>query len=234
MFCNNCGSQVPDGASFCNNCGASIAGAAQAQMQQFQNQKNAVRQSEIASLEDAIAYFGQKRDLYNEYDLVSELVIDFARGAKKSLLVWGIIISALGVLMLLAGPEAFAGALLFIFPGAAMIVGGILMQVNNKKKYAYFSSEYTRISAELTDYYNAYPNCPVGAEYSNPEILESILGVLRSGRADTIKESINLLISDAERSEMQATMQAIEAYTAKTSASASTAAFFAAANFFKD
>ena len=234
MFCNNCGSPVPDGAAFCNSCGANLGGAVQTQAQQFHNQKNAIRQSEITELEDAIAHFDKKRNLFKEYDLVSDLVVDFAGGAKKSLLVWGIIISVLGTLVLLAGPEAFVGALLFIVPGAAMIVGGILMQVNNKKKYAYFLDEYVRISGELMDHYNAYPNCPVGAEYSNPEILESILGVLKSGRADTIKESINLLISDAERSEMQATMNAIENYTARASANASAAAFFAAANFFKD
>lgn len=232
MYCNNCGTLVPDGTSFCGNCGANVAGGAPTQIQQFQNQKNAVRQSEMTELENAIGYFGQKRDLFKEYDLVSDLVVEFAGGAKKSLLVWGIIISVLGLIALVGGGGA--GSLFFVLPGAAMIAGGILMQVNNKKKYAYFLDEYVRISGELMDYYNAYPNCPVGAEYSNPEILESILGVLKSGRADTIKESINLLISDAERAEMQATMQAIESYTASASASASTAAFFAAANFFKD
>lgn len=232
MYCNNCGTLVPDGTSFCGNCGANVAGGAPTQIQQFQNQKNVVRQSEMTELENAIGYFGQKRDLFKEYDLVSDLVVEFAGGAKKSLIVWGAIIFVVGMIALCGGGGA--GSLFFVLPGAAMIAGGILMQVNNKKKYKYYLDEYVRISGELMDYYNAYPNCPVGAEYSNPEILESILGVLKSGRADTIKESINLLISDAERAEMQATMQAIESYTASASASASTAAFFAAANFFKD
>ena len=232
MYCNNCGSLVPDGTAFCGNCGANVAGGAPTQIQQFQNQKNVVRQSEMAELENAIGYFGQKRDLFKEYDLVSDLVVEFAGGAKKSLIVWGAIIFVVGLIMLFS--SAGGGSLLFILPGGAMIAGGILMQVNNKKKYQHYLDEYVRISGELMDYYNAYPNCPVGAEYSNPDILETILGVLKSGRADTIKESINLLISDAERAEMQATMQAIESYTAQASASASTAAFFAAANFFKD
>ncbi len=232
MYCNNCGSLVPDGTAFCGNCGANVAGGAPTQIQQFQNQKNVVRQSEMSDLENAWAYFNEKRDLFKEYDLLSELVVDFAGGAKKSLIVWGAIIFAAGMFALFGGGGA--GSLFFVLPGAAMIAGGILMQVNNKKKYNYYLNEFARVSGELTDYYNAYPNCPIGAEYSNPEIIESILSVLKSGRADTIKESINLLISDAERAEMQATMQAIEAYTAKTSASASAAAFFAAANFFKD
>ncbi|MEE1198055.1 MAG: zinc ribbon domain-containing protein [Acutalibacteraceae bacterium] len=232
MYCNNCGTLVPDGTSFCGNCGANVAGGAPTQIQQFQNQKNAIRQSEMAELENAIGYFGQKRDLFKEYDLVSDLVVEFAGGAKKSLIVWGAIIFVVGMIALCGGGGG--GSLFFVLPGAAMIAGGILMQVNNKKKYQQYLDEYVRISGELMDYYNAYPNCPVGAEYSNPDILESILGVLKSGRADTIKESINLLISDAERAEMQATMQAIESYTASASASASTAAFFAAANFFKD
>lgn len=234
MFCNHCGSQVPDGAAFCNNCGNSVNAAPQAQMHQFQNQKNAIRQSEIAALENVLAYFSKKRSEFAEYDLVCMLVNDFAGGAKKSLLVWGCIILTAGLLMLTAGADALVGALIaFVLPGAAMMTGGILMQVNNKKKYHYFQSEYARLSQELYEYYMAFPNCPVGPEYANPEILELILGVLLSGRADTIKESINLLIADANQSEMNAYIQAIEQNTAQINTQTRVAAVFAAANFFK-
>ncbi len=232
MYCNNCGSLVPDGTAFCGNCGTNVAGGAPTQIQQFQNQKNAIRQSEMAALENAWAYFDKKRDTFKQYDLLSELVVYYAGGAKKSLIVWGAIIFVLGVFALCGGGGA--GSLLFVLPGAAMIAGGILMQVNNKKKYNQYLEEFADVMTELNDYYNAYPNCPVGAEYSNPDIIESILNTIKSGRADTVKESINLLITDAERAEMNERMQAIESYAAQTSASASTAAFFAAANFFKD
>ncbi|MBQ6230858.1 MAG: zinc ribbon domain-containing protein [Eubacterium sp.] len=31
MFCNNCGSQLPDGSKFCNVCGSAVGGAQQIQ-----------------------------------------------------------------------------------------------------------------------------------------------------------------------------------------------------------
>lgn len=242
MFCPNCGSQVPDGGAFCSNCGANVTGAvaqqnainAQIQMQQFQAQKNAVRQSEIAALESTYQYFSQKRAEFEEYDLVCDLVNYYAGGAKSSLLVWGCIIATFGLIGCLAGADAIVGCLLcFLLPGAAMIVGGILMKVNNRKKYAYFQDEYARLSQELYNYYMAYPNCPIGAEYANPEIISLIMGVLQSGRADTIKESINLLVAEADQAEMNEYLAMIEQNTEAINAQTRVAAVFAAANFFK-
>lgn len=195
MYCSNCGSQVPDGVAFCSDCGFRVAGSTQEQMQQFQRQKNVVRQSEIEVLENAISYFGQKRVLYNKYDCVSDRLAHYSQGAKKSLLIWGILIAVMGTITMLMYPEA-AIITFFILPGNVMIVGGIFMQVNNKRKYAYFFDEYIRIFDELMEHYRAYPNCPVGVEYSDPKILESVLAVLNSGRADTMKEGINLVISE--------------------------------------
>ncbi len=232
MFCPHCGQQVADGAAFCTACGKSVA-STPAPMIDFQAQKNAIRQSEIGSLTQALQHFNQKRDEFTEYDYVCELVNHYAKGAKGSLLVWGIIIATAGILMLMA-PDAFLGALIgFVIPGSAMIFGGIMMKVKNRKNYQYFQNEYARLSQELYDHYVSYPNCPVGPEYANPEILEIILGVLQSGRADTIKEAINLLINDAERSEMSEYLDMIEQNTAAINAQTRVAAVFAAANFFK-
>ncbi len=235
MFCHHCGQQVADGAAFCTACGKSLTAApTPSPAVDFQAQKNAIRQSEISALTKALQYFSQKRSEFTEYDYVCELVNHYAQGAKGSLLVWGCIIATIGLLTMLAGPEAMLGALIgFVVPGAAMIFGGIMMKVKNRKNYQYFQDEYARLSQELYDHYVSYPNCPVGPEYANPEILEIILGVLQSGRADTIKEAINLLINDAERSEMSEYLDMIEQNTAAINAQTRVAAVFAAANFFK-
>ena len=252
MFCPKCGSQIPDGAGFCSSCGNAVNAAPvpaapavdyqammQAQMmqaQQFQMQKSAVRQSEINALTNVYNYFNAKRSEFQQYDHVCERLNHFSRGARGALMVWGIIILVFGAFMsmgAIAGEIPIAVPLfVFVFPGAAMLTGGILLKKNNKRQCAHYQAEYLRLSQELNDYYAAYPQCPVGAEYANPEILELILGVLNSGRADTIKEAINVLIAEANQAEMTAYLQNIQAYSEQASARAGTAAIFAAASFF--
>ncbi len=239
MFCSSCGKQIPDNSTFCSGCGAQVGPIMQAQVvptqnwgapdplqSQFQMQKNAVRQSEIQSMQQTIQYFMQKKDVFDEYDAVSTLVQHYAQGASSALIVWGSIIATIGLFSLSGGPSVWAFSFLFLlFPGIMMIVGGILLKVNCRKKYAYYQERYDALSQELYDHYTRYPNCPVGPEYCNPDILYSILSVLESGRADTIKESINLLINEMDRQQYNAYLEQINANTR-------TAAIFAAASFF--
>ena len=255
MFCFKCGAQLPDGAGFCSSCGASLNGGAsspqapvmdyQAQMQmqqmqaqQYQMQKNSIRQSEIASLSHCYDHFNLKRETFQEYDKVGARVNYYARGAKSALIVWGAIICAfnLFILMGFAASEPPASlvfmCLIGLLAGGAMIFGGVMMKVKNKKNRALVESEYVRLAQELNDHYNAYPNCPVGAEYANPEILELIMNTLNSGRADTIKEAINVLIAEVNQAEMQAYLQNIEAYSRSAASASRTGAVFAAASFF--
>ncbi len=245
MFCPKCGQQIADDAQFCMHCGNAINATAPAPapaqpVVDYQAQKNAIRQSEMKSLSDALEHFNKKRSEFEEYDLVCDLVGDFSRGAKSALLVWGIIISAFSLLALFGSLSegemgGVLGSLLFItLPGAMMIVGGILMKKNNKRKRIYFENEYARLSQELYDHYASYPNCPVGPEYANPEILEILLGILQSGKADTVKEAINIALSEADRAEVNEYLNMIERNTANINANTRAAAFFAAANFFKD
>lgn len=254
MFCVKCGTQLPDGASFCSTCGCDINAtsmnesstsvvdfnaqmlqAQQIQAQQYQMQKNGIRQSEIDSLSRAYAHFNLKHSTFQEYDKVSERLNYYSRGARSALIVWGAIITTFSLFFALgvANQEIpFLVFAMFFFPGVAMITGGIMMKVNNKKKCRWYESEYIRLAQELNDHYNAYPQCPVGAEYANPEILKVIMGVLNSGRADTIKEAINLMIAEVNQAEMTLYLQNIEAYAKSTANYSKASAVFAAASFF--
>lgn len=241
MFCPHCGSQVADGVAFCSNCGGNLNAVTQVQPQvqqpayDYQAQKQAVRESEIKSLASVLAHFNQKRDEFEYYDAVCVLVNHYAQGAKKSLIVWGAIIASMGIICALAeASAAIDGLIAFIIPGAAMIAGGILMQIKNRKNQEYYNAEYARLSEELYNHYLAYPNCPVGPEYVSPDILELIMEVMQSGRADTIKESINLLLAEADQDEINEYLASIEANTSAIRANTGVAAVFAAANFFKD
>ncbi len=247
MFCSKCGQQIPDNSTFCSACGNQVSGSSNvavstpapttnydynAQMQvQFQMQKNAVRQSEMQSLNNAIQYFFQKKAQFDEFDAVSELVNYYSRGAKSGLIVWGAIIASFG-LVFLAGAgsigfsELMMGIVMFLVPGSAMIFGGILMKKNNRRKFAYYQQRYAELSQELYDYYARYPDCPVGPEYVNPDILCVIMDVLESGRADTVKESLNLLLQEISDDEYREYLESINANT-------NAIAFFAAASFFR-
>lgn len=246
MFCPNCGQALNEGAHFCANCGNRLTPAPAApamdvmnSMHQYQMQKNATRQSELRVLDQLISYFSQKEDQYNAYDVMCEAVNYYSRGAKKALIVWGAILSFFGCIFLLsaADPDASnlvpVGIFAFLLPGLFMIFGGIMMQVNNKKNYQRALDAWQQLSDELSNHYMAYPNCPVGPEYSNPQILQVLRNTLQSGRADTIKECLNLMVADANQRAMENYLAQIQ-HNAEQSARANTAsAIFLAASFFR-
>ena len=92
--------------------------------------------------------------------------------------------------------------------------------------------KFDSIAKELYQHYVNYGYCPTSPSYTNPKILEKIRENIWNGRADTIKESINLLHQDAHNSEMELQAKLTARYSASAARSARTAAFFTAANFF--
>lgn len=259
MFCSHCGNQVADNSAFCPACGKSLNANAVApvdnaamqaqyqqyqqmqeyQMQQFQMQKNTIRQSEISSLNQAFNYFYQKKAEFDAYDEACNMVNYYSQGAKSGLIVWGAIIASIGLISSLSYVEHQSAGGLFailcctVFPAIAMIFGGIKMKVNNRKNLNHYQEEYSRLSQELYTYYTNYPGCPIGPEYANPDIITLIMEVLRSGRADTIKEAINVLIADANQADMDEYLLQIQQNTEAINTRTKVAAIFAAASFFR-
>ena len=232
MFCPNCGQQITDNSKFCLHCGKAISAIVPDIIQpvtDFQVQKNAVRQSEIKVLSDALDYFSKKKDLFEEYDRLRALVRKFSRGARGALLIWGCIISTAGyliLLMLLAqnSEQAIRPTYSFfqemvivsaftIIPGFIMIIGGVLMKVNNRKKRKLLEKKFSNVAKEIQYYYLNYPLCPVGPEFANPDSLYKILSVLQSGRADTIKEALNLSLNKEDRAKAMEYLKQIEKNT---------------------
>ena len=250
MFCPNCGQTIAEGARFCANCGNNLSAnqvnlvtdyQAVSTMQQYQLQKSAARQSELRVLDSLIMHFSQKQEQYDNYDTACEAVCHYSRGAKKGLIVWGAILATFGFILLLATAEsAVVGLLLFLLPGLFMVFGGIMMQVANRKNHRQALNIWQQLSDELCAHYAAYPNCPVGPEYSNPQILHTLRSTLQSGRADTIKECLNLMIADANQRAIENYLEDIQhnveqiQRSAQQSARANTAsAIFLAASFFR-
>lgn len=75
-------------------------------------------------------------------------------------------------------------------------------------------------------------HCLIGAEYTNPKVITQLANIFRAGRADTIKEAINVLLDDAHKSNVELQAQ-LSAQAARQAANgAKTAAVFSAARFF--
>ena len=54
-----------------------------------------------------------------------------------------------------------------------------------------------------------YNNCPVSFEFSNPMYLEYFVHLMENGRADSIKEAINLFIDDTHKRKLLLIQQQI-------------------------
>lgn len=219
MYCPYCQSSIVDDSVFCKQCGKRVnevpeqpapVDPFQQQAQQYQQQCDALRKNELSSLNHVLQHFAQKQRSYDLYHNVCANINRFARGASKALLVWGcIVFSIAATFILLLAPDMIDGymytediisaltifGLLGFLPGILMIVGGILMKVNNHRKLSSFRDQYTALSHELYQHYLNYPASPVGPEYSDPRILIKIQDHIASGRANTISESLNHLVA---------------------------------------
>ena len=227
MVCKFCGATISNNASFCASCGRRKEDSApsvetaytgyvshEVNAHQLMMQKEAVRTSEIASLKGAISYFSSMSAVFGQYGYACEKLIHYGRGAKGALIVWGAIITFFGIVFTatLGAHPAILWSLLV--PGVLMITGGILMKVNNRSKFNRYLREYAATSAELYRAYTLFPNCPVGPEYTNPDVLKYLLRVIESGRADSIKESINIGIDFRPRGKAQRFITAVQQNTA--------------------
>lgn len=217
MFCQHCGKPLPDGAAFCPACGGGISAPAT----DYQAQKQAVRDSEIAALRDAIRYFSEKKPQYDRHDAVQERFIHYARGTNNVLIILGAFFLVIGVILIVfftplrpsvTDLPILIAQFLTAIPGEAMLVIGIILKIIYRRKYVRYYAEYTQLAEELHEHYLAYDNCPVGQEYTNPAALLALLGILQSGRADTVKDAFDILLVDLNRRRVDEFLTAIEAH----------------------
>ena len=250
MFCSYCGNQFADGMQFCLFCGQPDTGAGMSAPAQPSyapagqpyygtpvEQRANIRQSETAELKKMIQYFSQKKDQYDEYDRVCERLDPRKRRKKVGLLVWGILIAIVGLIVSIVGIAAestgdFLVGLCILLGGAAMIVGFGVSSSARERNYQAACRRFDELTEELYQHYLNYGYCLVSAEYTNPSNLLAILQTIETGRADTIKEAVNILIEDAHRNRMELLARQTAISSAAAARGAQTAAVFSAANFF--
>ena len=244
-FCIQCGSHLPDGSAFCSFCGAKQS-EAQTPVARQTSEDVSSRLTAISELEKLHAYFDQKASLYYALDKETADVERLSKGASKKLLTFGIIIAVFGGLPMLGELQNIGDVNLFglfILLGI-MGVGVYMIYVYMQKRDRYAAeleqaySNIDKISAQLMQHYEAYGFCPIGAEYSDPRVIKQLTDIMKAGRADTIKESISVLLDDRHKTAieintaMTAESAADAARSAKSAARSSAAtAIFSAANF---
>lgn len=221
-FCKNCGAELND-ARFCSSCGASANGDAGVPVTAD------VRQRSIADMQHMISYFGAKKAQYDEFEKVSNEVMDRSTRGYGGWIVTAVISMLIAI---------FSEAAFFYVAAVAFVAGFVFFRMQNKKKLAVAVAHQTALKDELESYFEAYGYCPVGFEYTKPATLETLYELIRKGRVTTPGDAINTYLADQEQAEMrrlqeEATAAAKETAknTKKAAKSAKKAAGYASASF---
>lgn len=206
-FCIYCGKSLPDNALFCSGCGKNVEVVSD---EQGTYEKLAPDDSIIESLEmckKTFATVQEKYDIRNnlQYSLSTKvnyfilfvvfIVVGFVLGNALDFTFWEMGIQWLGVS--------------FCWFGIGIICP-LLITLRIKKNEQNDMKLLATINAELEENYRT-KNLPIklAFEYSDPRIIDILIGILRQGRADNLKEAINCLLDDQYKSGVSKTNKAI-------------------------
>lgn len=219
LFCCHCGEQLQDNMRFCPTCGsrtdgmgesAAVAGAAQV-IYTIQRTSD-LRAQNLDEIDRMIGYFGQKQALYDEIEMLfaeiqklkdePDAPYDTSTGnalycffyfvfRKAFLFIMGVWLIIMG-LSTLSQPDGASAGLFFAVIGGLVLYLAIKLRNSRLNKIEQYDQRCKQIASELKEYYQGYGPCVVGSEYSAPKILVELKSIIESGRADTIKEAINI------------------------------------------
>ena len=234
-FCKQCGTDIKD-AKFCPSCGAAANEDVAVNNRHSVNAD--IRRQSLSEMSDMLKYFGVKQAEYDKQDALEDEIL--SREAK-GYFGW-LIIAAVFALMSFGlyklGNDSFVQVVaLCILPGIFTAIF-ILLRKKNAKKLRIARKKYEKVTAELEAHYAAFGYCPLGVEYTDPDILAEINDVIRQGRANTPEDALNRLLEDYNNRDLKAKMDAqlqatedVRKEVERTGKSARKAANYASANF---
>jgi hypothetical protein len=213
MYCPYCQTSLVDDAIFCTKCGKNVQPKATPGYRE-QQEKSQLKANNLLILDQVVQHFSQKQKVYDQYDSVCHTLNWLSRGASNALVIWGGILLglfALGLLNVIVenlGAPSFyqlmapvAILLLFVAtPGCVMLLSGISKIRHHKLQLDHCRKEYMELSRELYQHYCSYPDCPIPPEYTNPRILAKIKWLVLSEQAYTVKESLDQVLAQSNRS----------------------------------
>lgn len=225
MYCLHCGEKILDGANYCINCAQKVTAPNPLMMNSGINQRAQQRQEELNECYRMLNYFSHKANEYDILDRVQWRLNHQNYNSPTALLVVGIIACLIGLGFLCYsaskgrnyGQDYFILAMINLISGVVLLSIYVIVSIERKNNLERDRKDSEKLINELGQYYMNYGYCLVSIEYTNPSALYSIKTVIESGRADTIKEAINVLNEDAYRQQMAH-------YASRTAQSAAAAA----------
>ena len=208
VTCNECGYEN-HGRRICKRCGAPLDLSAE---------KNGISVDDLPDmslyevnkeLKKLIRYFDFMRIQYSEYEFCNQK-LDFLdkRGyIPIGVLIFGIIMMGvttwLSVLIALRAFKLYNGLILWF---AMFFVDGLYAAVayyrslkDNRKKIKKYLGREVELARQLTNYYNDYGPCLLEAKYTDPRILDRLQNIIKSGRASSLEQALDLLFEDSGR-----------------------------------
>ena len=214
--CPNCNGQVQIDATqnfgFCSYCGTRLAFSHGTPTNATQTVANN-REAALKEIQKVINHLQQISSHFKEIDKLHDDIYQLKRQQYNAYVVCGAfsLIMSYYFLINVAGSEYSSSIrvvffLLFLgFLGMGLFLLVYRLSLRNKLKLSIVEKEkiIENLNQEIQNKYYEYPNCPIGYEYFRPEMLNTIQNYIRQGRAESIKEAINLISSDQYNAEMR-------------------------------
>ena len=232
QYCSNCGKVISSTDHYCNSCGAQISHLL------TQGNTSAATQHDNAKhqISDLYQYFYPVLQKYrNLYHLQNQIARgnEGLSGGQIIAIIAVAIISVLALLQLyfkifpLLSLLWKISSLLFIL--FAIVVVVVISNQNQKRKtvvQANTQKNWEALAIELGQHYVNYGSCPLGIEFCNPDILAILQKYIFEGRAYSIKEALNLMISDRQQQAILKEASAAKYYAQKANNNARAAMIF--------
>lgn len=202
--CPNCNGEVQFDSTreygFCTYCGTKIifshdspANATQA----FADNRTAA----LREMDKIMDHFDAVSSEFDELDSVSDRINALGRKNYNGLTGAWICFLSVAILCFICGGMSLGIGLTVV--AAVFILAEVFGKKQDRQLMEDLIAERKRLSRILMEAYEEYPNCPVGIEYCRQGVLYDLYEYLRKGRAETIKEAINLLEADEHNAQMK-------------------------------
>ena len=193
---------------FCNFCGTKVMLKEVIEVHHKGLSDYDRRQEQIEEMQRIRDYVNRRCEDYTELGSLRNL-LNTHKPEFMAQTSWNVVI--IGVILI--GFIWFIDAIVtgeFPVLGLSCIIASSILYAVHKKAYKEDLEYKTELietinirNDDLREYYEAYKNCPVGMEYFCPSTIDKLYNLMKSGRADTIKEAINVYEDDKHKDRME-------------------------------